>query len=340
MIHPIRHLIQATLVVQATLAVQAISPATTQTLGIGLNPITPNKPAGQQVDESQGRIQSVTYDVTTGAGFLRELLQRIKDVDVPGLGAQLAFFFLLSIFPLLIFLVTLLPYLALSEDEIFNFLEEVVPGEVYVLIESTLVEILTSQNTGLLSFGILATIWSASLGMNALIKSLNLSYKVAEDRPILLARGMSIIMTILLIFILIVALALPIFGEQLGLLIFSFLGLEESFLTIWNSVRFTIPAIVIFVACAIIYWLAPNVKLNILSVLAGAAFAAIGWLLTSYLFSIYISNFGNFSATYGSIGGIIILMLWLYVSAMVLIVGGQINAVMKERRHILKKRTA
>ncbi|MGH2319598.1 YihY/virulence factor BrkB family protein [Planococcus sp. SE5232] len=298
------------------------------------------KTAGQQEDANQASVHSVTFDVTTGSGFLKELLQRIKDVDVPGLGAQLAFFFLLSIFPLLIFLVTLLPYLAISEDEIYSFLEEVVPAEVYTLIESTLVEILTNQNTGLLSFGILATIWSASLGMNALIKSLNLSYKVAEDRPILLARGMSIIMTVLLIFILIVALALPIFGEQLGLLIFSFLGLEEGFLALWNSIRFTIPGIITFVACAIIYWLAPNVKMSILSVLGGAAFAASGWLLTSYLFSLYVSNFGNFSATYGSIGGVIILMLWLYISAMLLIVGGQINAVMKERRHLLKKRTA
>ncbi|MDQ0430572.1 membrane protein [Planomicrobium stackebrandtii] len=315
---------------------KAISLATIQILGIGHKPITPSKPAGQQKD--QDREHAVSYDVTTGKGFLKELFQRIKDVDVPGLGAQLAFFFLLSIFPLLIFLVTLLPYLSLSQDQIYSFMEEVVPAEVYVLIESTLAEILTSQNTGLLSFGILATIWSASLGMDALIKSLNLSYKVTENRPLLIARGMSILMTILLIFILIVALALPVFGEQLGLLIFSFLGLEAGFLTLWSSIRFTIPAVITFVACAIIYWLAPNVKMNILSVLGGAAFAAIGWIVTSYLFSIYISNFGNFSATYGSIGGVIILMLWLYISAMLLIIGGQINAVMNERRHFNKRR--
>ncbi|ALS80331.1 YihY/virulence factor BrkB family protein [Planococcus kocurii] len=295
------------------------------------------KPAGQQPTNSKERARLNRFDVTTTSGFLKELLQRIKDVDVPGLGAQLAFFFLLSIFPLLIFLVTLLPYLSLSEEQIFSYMQEVVPGEVYVLIESTLQEILTSQNTGLLSFGILATIWSASLGMDSLIKSLNTSYKVTENRPLLIARGMSILMTILLIFILIIALALPVFGEQLGLLIFSFLGLEEGFLALWSSIRFTIPTIITFVACAIIYWLAPNVKMNILSVLGGAAFAAIGWLVISYLFSIYISNFGNFSATYGSIGGVIILMLWLYISAMVLIIGGQINAVMKERRHFKKK---
>ncbi|RNF38160.1 YihY/virulence factor BrkB family protein [Planococcus salinus] len=265
---------------------------------------------------------------------MKELLQRIIDVDVPGLGAQLAFFFLLSIFPLLIFLITLLPYLNLSEDQIFNFMNEVVPEEVYTLIETTLNEVLTTQNTGLLSFGILATIWSASLGMNALIKSLNLSYGVEEDRPIFIARGMSIVMTVLMILILIIALALPIFGEQLGILIFSFMGLEDDFLRVWNALRFTIPPLIIFIVCAVIYWAVPNIKLSFWSVLAGAAFAAVGWLALSFGFSVYINNFANYSATYGSIGGIIVMMLWLYLSAMLLMIGGQINAVMQRRREI------
>nr|WP_240034010.1 YihY/virulence factor BrkB family protein [Planococcus salinus] len=277
---------------------------------------------------------AVSHDVTTGGGFMKELLQRIIDVDVPGLGAQLAFFFLLSIFPLLIFLITLLPYLNLSEDQIFNFMNEVVPEEVYTLIETTLNEVLTTQNTGLLSFGILATIWSASLGMNALIKSLNLSYGVEEDRPIFIARGMSIVMTVLMILILIIALALPIFGEQLGILIFSFMGLEDDFLRVWNALRFTIPPLIIFIVCAVIYWAVPNIKLSFWSVLAGAAFAAVGWLALSFGFSVYINNFANYSATYGSIGGIIVMMLWLYLSAMLLMIGGQINAVMQRRREI------
>ncbi|MGM0899129.1 MAG: YihY/virulence factor BrkB family protein [Bacillota bacterium] len=284
------------------------------------------------------------YDVLTGRGFIKELGRRIKDVDVPGLGAQLAFFFLLSIFPLLIFLVTLLPYLNLPREEVYRFMQDVIPAEVYVLIEQTLNEILTNQNGSLLSFGVLATIWSASLGMNALIKSLNATYGVKESRALLLARGMSILMTILLIIMLVVALALPIFGRQIGLFFFAFLGLEEGFLELWGMIRFTIPAVITFIVCAVIYWLAPNVRINFVAVLPGAAFASIGWLALSFLFSIYINNFGNFSATYGSIGGIILLLLWLYLSAMILIIGGQINAVMQGRRNsrkrIAEKKTA
>jgi membrane protein len=278
----------------------------------------------------------VSHDVTTGKGFLKELFKRINDIDVTGLGAQLAFFFLLSIFPLLIFMITLLPYLNISENQVYSFLEDVIPIEIYTIIQETLAEILTNQNGGLLSFGIIATIWSASLGMDALIKSLNFSYGVEENRPLLIARGMSILSTILMIFILIVALVLPIFGRQVGLLIFTFLGLEAGFLEVWESVRFTIPMLIIFGVCAVIYWVAPNIRLDVKSVLAGAAFTAVGWLLISYVFSIYVNNFANISATYGSIGGIIMLMLWLYLSAMLLLVGGQINAVMQGRRDMIE----
>ncbi|MGO1060871.1 YihY/virulence factor BrkB family protein [Planococcus sp. FY231025] len=290
--------------------------------------------------ETEERLNNlaVSHDVTTRKGFGKELAERIKIMDVTGLGAQLAFFFLLSIFPLLLFLITLLPYLNLSKDQVYDFLVQVMPGEIYLLIEETLNEILTTQNTGLLSFGIIATIWSASLGMDALIKSLNFSYGVEENRPLIVSRGMSIVLTILMIFILIVALALPIFGRQIGLFIFTYLGQEEGFLELWGAIRFIIPSLIIFLVCTVIYWVAPNIRLDLKSVLTGAIFTTIGWLIISYGFSIYINNFGNFSATYGSIGGIIVLMLWLYLSAMLLLIGGQVNAVMQGRRDILVTR--
>lgn len=291
----------------------------------------------KETEERLGNL-AVSYDVTTRKGFGKELAKRIKEMDVTGLGAQLAFFFLLSIFPLLLFLITLLPYLNLSKDQVYDFLVQIMPGEIYLLIEETLNEILTTQNTGLLSFGIIATIWSASLGMDALIKSLNFSYGVEENRPLLVSRGMSIVLTILMIFILIVALVLPIFGRQIGLFIFTYLGQGEGFLELWAAIRFTIPSLIIFIVCAVIYWVAPNIRLDLKSVLSGAVFTTVGWLILSYGFSIYINNFGNFSATYGSIGGIIILMLWLYLSAMLLLIGGQVNAVAQGRRDMLDTR--
>ena len=280
------------------------------------------------------------FDVTTSKGFFQELLARIQHVDVTALGAQLAFFFLLALFPLMIFLVTLLPYLNLQEDQLFHILRTYAPDDVYKLIGGTLDEVLSDRNGGLLSIGILATIWSASNGMNALIKSLNRSYDLEETRPFIVARAISVIFTLLLIMLFVVALVLPIFGEQIGTFIFSYLGYEQGFLTVWNNIRWTIPPVMIFVVFMLLYWIAPNRKLYLKSVIPGAIFATLGWILVSLAFSYYVSSFANYSATYGSIGGIIVLMMWLYFSGTILMVGGQINAVMQERKEKLAMKKA
>lgn len=280
------------------------------------------------------------FDVTSSKGFFQELLARIKYLDVTALGAQLAFFFLLSLFPLLIFLVTLLPYLNLQEDQLFSILRTYAPDEVYNLIYGTVNEVLTNRNGGLLSIGILATIWTASNGMNALIKSLNRSYSLEETRPFIIARSISVIFTLLLITLFVIALVLPVFGEQIGIFLFSYLGYEQSFLTVWNSIRWTIPPVMIFVVFMLLYWIVPNRKLYLKSVIPGAIFATLGWILVSLAFSFYVSSFANYSATYGSIGGIIVLMMWLYFSGTILMVGGQINAVMQERKEKLAMKKA
>lgn len=278
---------------------------------------------------------NLTFDVTTTNGFLKELAYRIKKVDVTSLGSQLAFFFLLSLFPLLIFIITLLPYFNLDQSQILVFIHEYAPSDVAYLIETTLGEILSSRNTGLLSIGILATIWSASKGLNALTKALNLSYEKEESRSFIVERGLSIVFTIMLIVVLLIALILPVFGQQIGVLAFSFLGLEDGFLQLWTKIRWTIPPALIFLVFMLVYWIVPNIRLRLSSVWPGAVFATVGWITTSLGFSYYVNNFSNYSATYGSIGAIIVLMMWLYFSAIILILGGQINAVMKKRKEAI-----
>lgn len=272
------------------------------------------------------------FDVTTSQGFLKELIVRIKKVDVTGLASQLAFFFLLSLFPLLIFLMTLLPFLNLDQGEVFLFIREYAPESVAQLIEKTVGEVLDNRHGGLLSIGAIATIWSASKGMNALTKALNRSYFAAETRSFLVARGMSVVFTIALIAVLVVALVLPVFGQQIGTLAFSYFGLEEGFLKLWGSIRWIAPPILIFLVFAAVYWVVPNLKIRLKSVIPGAIFSTVGWIVTSLAFSFYVGNYGNYSNTYGSIGAIIVLMMWMYFSAIILMLGGQLNAVMTERK--------
>ena len=280
-------------------------------------------------------------DMLTMKGFMQDLIYRVRKVDMSGMGAQLAYFFLLSFFPMLIFMVTLLPYLNLEQGQIFDFLSNIMPGEVYSLIEGTLAEVLNNQNGGLLSIGVIGTIWSASKGVDALMKALNRAYEV-EGKAGFLNRLWSLIFTISLVGVILIALVLPIFGHQIGNIIFGYIGVEESFANIWNSIRWIIPPTLIFLILTAMYWIVPNTdpRLTISSVFPGALFATLGWLVLTYGFSFYISNFGNYSGTYGSIGGVIILMLWLYFTGMIIILGGLLNASFQKRQLAKKNKHA
>lgn len=271
-------------------------------------------------------------DVMTTKGFIQDLILRIQRVEISALGAQLAYFFLLSFFPLLIFLVTLLPYLNLETTQVYSFLVNLMPDEVYRLIESTLNEVLTNRNSSLLSIGVLGTIWSASKGINALIRALNKAYDT-EGRVGFIDRGLSLIFTIALVIVIAVALLLPVFGQQIGHFLFSIVNIENEFESLWRNIRWSMPPLLIFLVLMAIYWIVPNTspRLKIMGVWPGAIFSTLAWLVVTYGFSFYISNFGNYSATYGSIGGVIILMLWLYFTGMIIIFGGVLNATMQKR---------
>lgn len=276
-------------------------------------------------------------NVKTTKGFFQDLIYRIQKVDVSGMGALLAYFFLLSFFPMLIFMVTLLPYLNLEQGQIFDFLSDIMPEEVYGLIENTLSEVLSKQNGGLLSVGIVGTIWSASRAVDALMKALNRAYDV-EVKAGFINRIWSLIFTVSLVIIILIALFLPVFGQQIGNVVFGYFGIEESLASMWNMMRWITPPVLIFLLLMVMYWIVPNTnpRLKMVSVIPGSILATLGWLALTYGFSFYINNFGNYSATYGSIGGVIILMLWLYFTGMILILGGILNATF-QRRQIAKK---
>ncbi|MDQ0216889.1 membrane protein [Oikeobacillus pervagus] len=263
--------------------------------------------------------------------FLKQLFLRIKDSDIVGVSAQMAFFFLLSLFPMLIFMVTLLPYLPFTQDDILNIVRDFAPTDSFKLIETTLNEVMGRRNTGLLSFGIIATIWSASNGMNAIIKGLNHAYDVKETRSFFINRSLSIVLTFALIFVIIIALLLQVFGKQIGLYMAYRFGFSETFLNVWNQLRWGVSPIILFIVFTGLYTLAPSKRIQCVTVLPGAVFAALGWICVSLVFSYYVNNFGNYTATYGSIGGVIILMIWFYLSAMMILIGGELNALKNEK---------
>ncbi|WP_066251271.1 YihY/virulence factor BrkB family protein [Neobacillus drentensis] len=265
------------------------------------------------------------------SSLLKLLWHRIDEDDLPGLSAQLAYYFLLSLFPLLIVLFTLLPYIPIPHQDMLGLIRDFAPVEAMDLIEKNVHDIMNDRNGGLLSFGIIGTIWSASNGIEAIVKALNKAYNVKESRSFIVSRGMAILLTFGMILVLILAIVLPIFGREIGLFLFSRMGYTTEFIKLWDTLSRLVSAIILFLIFTGLYWIAPNVKLKCRSAFPGAAFATIGWIISSLGLTFYVGNISNYSLTYGSIGAIIVLMIWLYISAFIIILGGEINAFYSEK---------
>ncbi|WP_010529667.1 YihY/virulence factor BrkB family protein [Lentibacillus jeotgali] len=263
--------------------------------------------------------------------FGKKLFQRITDDDIFGLGAQLAYFLLLSLFPFLLFLMTLLGYLPIDSQNVTEFIQRYAPGEISQLINDNVSELVNNQSGSLLSIGIIGTLWAASNGINAIMKGFNRAYNVEEDRSFIVMRLIAIVLTIAMVLVICMAFLLPVFGKIIGEYIFAFFGLSEGFLNVWDTLRWVVSSAVIFIVLTALYKMAPNKRIYFKNVIWGALFATIGWQLVSLAFSFYVNSMGNYSATYGSLGTVIVLMIWFYLSGIIIMIGGAINAIFREK---------
>ena len=255
------------------------------------------------------------------------LYKRVFEHDVMGMATQLSYFFLLSLFPLLIAIFSLLPFTPLESKDILHFLDDFAPKGTIGFIEQNINDIMSRHDINILSVSVLGTLWAASNGMNGIIIAINRAYEVKDDRHFLIVRALSIVMTIVMIIVIIVALLLSVFGRHLGIVFFSHFGMKEEFLHMWETLRWVLSGLILLVVFSTIYVLTPNKKLKCVAILPGAIFSTLGWMIVSYGFSFYVNHFGRYSLMYGSIGVVIILMAWFYFTALILIIGGEINAI-------------
>ncbi len=253
-------------------------------------------------------------------------IHQLKTNPIFDWSATLAYYFMLSIFPLLIFLLSLIPYFNLKIETIYSFVDDYLPSTLGDLFTSTILEVLSKPQGGLLSFGILATIWSASNGVNALVRAVNRSYDIKETRHFVKLRLFSILITFSLVFVIVLTLLLPVFGNVILKTMSTYFFVPEKTTAILNILRWVVGISFMIIVLMFVYRIAPNVKIKFKEAMVGAIAATIGWQLISYAFSIYISNFANYSATYGSLGGVIILMLWFFLTGFILVLGGMVNA--------------
>ncbi|EEG76817.1 YihY/virulence factor BrkB family protein [Dethiobacter alkaliphilus] len=258
--------------------------------------------------------------------FIKQLYLRIQENETTARGAQLSYFFILSIFPFLIFLITLIDYTPLSQQHTLDQLALLLPDNAFAIVEQIVSEVEAADNFTLLSLGILGTIWTASRGTAALIKSLNKAYDITESRSFFVLNTIGIAATLALALLILFTLSFLVFGQVIGELAFQYLGLEGLFQALWPVLRFSIPLLIIFVSFTLLFLYSPNCRLRLRHVYPGAIFSTLAWIIASQAFAFYVNNFGNFSRTYGSIGGIIVFMIWLYLSSVVVLLGGEINA--------------
>jgi len=255
----------------------------------------------------------------------------ITEDEVFGRAAELSYYFLLALFPLLIFLTSIIGLVVGSgtgtRHALFNYLAKVAPPSAFQLIDSTIWEVSANSGAGKISFGILAALWAASNGMTAITQSLNVAYDVKETRPWWKQRVMAITLTLALSTLIIGALVLVLAGGHIADALAAAHGWGTELPLIWKISQWPIALACMTLAFALIYYFAPDLREQKWSWLTpGSAIGVVLWLVVSFAFRLYLHFFDSYSSTYGSLGAVIILMLWLYFTGAAILIGGEINS--------------
>lgn len=245
-----------------------------------------------------------------------------------GLAAQLAYYFFLALFPALLFMVALVSFLPFGDvmTTMMNTLGRVAPGEVLTILRDQLAAITASDSSGLLTLGAAGALWSTSSGVTAIIDTLNQAYDIREARPWWKVRLIAIALTLALAVFMVIAFVLVVAGPALAHRIAGQFGLGTLFTWTWLIVQWPLVFLLVALAVAIIYYYGPDAEQEWEWITPGSILATLLWLLASLAFRFYVTNFASYNATYGAIGGVIVLLLWFYVSGLALLVGAELNA--------------
>jgi len=267
--------------------------------------------------------------------FGHALYDKMLGTDVFGNSAQVAFYFSFAFFPLLLFLVTLFGIILESttslQSELYQYLGQIMPGEAFTLVRTTMDEIIKNSSGGKLTLGAFFTLWSASAGVDSLRGALNSVYEVDEDRSWWYTKGQSLLITFLFIVMLGIALGALAAGWNMLESALSLAGYQVNSGWILAVIQWSALALLLIFVTAVIYsWLPSFEEFHWVWVSPGAIVAILLWALLTGAFRVYLQYFNSYNKAYGSLGAVIILMLWMYLTAMALLIGGAINSVLTE----------
>jgi membrane protein len=264
--------------------------------------------------------------------FLKRLYEEYENDAVADSAASLAYYFVFALFPFLFFLTTLtayVPYVRRSVDTILARAHAILPEQAVGLIDTHLRGLVENQRPRLLTLGLLATLYSASRGVDALRKTLNLAYDVKESRKWwrteLVAFGMTIGGALLVL----ISITLLTAGGSAGFWLARHVGIAHEYVIVWSWLRWPITALAIMSAVACAYYFLPDVKQKFKFITPGSVIGTLAWFAASLGFGFYVSHFGSYNVTSGSIGGVVVMMTWFYITGLILLMGGEINAILE-----------
>jgi membrane protein len=270
------------------------------------------------------------------ADFFKLTYKEMNEDHIMAFAGNLTYKGLFAVFPFFTFLLSLLGLFNATDlvNTMVDKLSGVAPQSATEFIEGQLLSITQSQAESAFTFGaiisILLALWGISGAFRSVMEAMNVMYEVEEDRPFWKVHGLSIFMSLAVVVLLVGALVLVVFGESIGVRVAALAGLGSVFATLWSIVQWPVVALVVLFAFAMIYYFAPAAKQRFRWISPGSLLAFVFWLIFSLLFSLYASIAGSYNETYGSLAGVIILMLYIYYSAFIMLVGAEVNQVIEE----------
>lgn len=259
----------------------------------------------------------------------KALWREVNDDQIANGAAALAFYMVLSLFPCAIFCLSALPYLPIAnlQQAITDLVRQVLPGNAADLLTSTVESVVARRSSGVLSFAFLFMLWSATSGLHGLMQQLNVIYEVEEERSFLRARALALLLTAAFFALVVGALALIIFGGIVQTYVCNLLGWSDGLLGLFAALRWVIIISALHFAFSLIYYLGPNLDQPFVLITPGSTIATLFLLGVSIGFKFYVDRFSDYDALYGSLGAVIVLMLWLFAAGWVILFGGELNDV-------------
>lgn len=259
-----------------------------------------------------------------------EIITQVSDHHVGAYAAQTAYFFMLCMIPIILLLLTLVRYTPITKADVMSAVIRVFPASVESMI-TTIVNQVYNQSMGIIPITVLVALWSAGKGVLAITTGLNCIYGCRETRNYIFLRIRSTIYTLMFLLVIILLLVLSVFGNALNIFIAEHIPLVKNVADWLIEARIVITPIVLMIFSLLIYKFLPNRRDKIIRQLPGAVFAAIGWMIVSWIFSVYVDIFRGFSDMYGSLTTIVLIMLWMYFCMYSILLGGEVNVLMYDK---------